>query len=270
MKPPKLRTTPLVQQLAALQQIGEKTAQYAGLPKGTLRGVIKDVDDPENRGRVRVVFDDMNPEIPQVTGAGDWSKKREGEDPDLSHWIDVSPAFKGKQPKGLVGKRVNIAVSNGQYQYAVLQDVLFDPDLLAQESKDKLKMPNNSSMTRLPIYESGSLPPATEENHGCMVIEMNGPLDSDWLCVCLKRQGNYYWVRHIDMAHGHAGENDGKHSNDTHGDAEFPVEEQTIWDYVFPTTGGEMQKYSRYGTNPRANPFGGQAKWYEPPKSSEK
>jgi hypothetical protein len=68
------------------------------------------------------------------------------------------------------------------------------------------------------------------------------------------------------MAHGHAGENDGKQPNDTHGDAEFPVEEQAVWDYVFPTTGGEMQKYSRYGTSPRSNPFGGKAKWYEPPK----
>jgi hypothetical protein len=208
----------------------------------------------------------MNPEIPQVSGAGDWSKERLGQEPDKSHWIDTSPAFKGKQPKGLVGKRVNIAASNGQYQYAVLQDVMFDPQLLAEGKQGKLKMPDNSSMTRLPIYESGSLPPASAENHGCMVVEMGGPLESDWLCVCLQRQGEYYWVRHIDMAHGHAGENDGKQPNDTHGDGEFPVEEQTVWDYVFPTTGGEMQKYSRYGTSPRANPFGGKAKWYEPPK----
>jgi hypothetical protein len=266
MRPPKLRSTPLVQSLALMQQATEANMKFAGLPHGTLRGTICDVNDPENRGRVCVFFDDVNPDIPQVSGAGDWSQERLGEEPDRSHWIDVSPAFKGKQPKGLVGKRVNIAASNGQYQYAVLQDVLFDPQLLAEGKQDKLKMPNNSSMTRLPIYEAGSLPPASEENHGCMVVEMGGPLDSDWLCVCLKRQGTYYWVRHIDMAHGHAGENDGKQPNDTNGDAEFPVEEQSVWDFVFPTTGGEMQKYSRYGTRPRANPFGGQAKWYEPPK----
>jgi len=266
MRPPKLRSTPLVQSLALMQQATEANMKFAGLPHGTLRGTITDVDDPEDRGRVRVVFDDMNPEIPQVSGAGDWSKERLGQEPDKSHWIDTSPAFKGKQPKGLVGKRVNIAASNGQYQYAVLQDVMFDPQLLAEGKQDKLKMPNNSSMTRLPIYDSGSLPPASAENHGCMVVEMGGPLESDWLCVCLQRQGEYYWVRHIDMAHGHAGENDGKQPNDTHGDGEFPVEEQTVWDYVFPTTGGEMQKYSRYGTSPRANPFGGKAKWYEPPK----
>jgi hypothetical protein len=266
MKPPKLRTTPLVQQLAAMQQATEANMKFAGLPRGTLRGTIKDINDPENRGRVKVVFDDMNPDIPQVSGAGDWSKKRVGEEPDLSHWIDVSPAFKGKQPSGLVGKRVNISVSNGQYQYAVLNDVLYDPELLAEGVKDKLEMPNNSSMTRLPIYPSGSLPPASAENHGCMVVEEGGPLESDWLCVCLKRQGSYYWVRHIDMAHGHSGQNDGKQNPDSSGDGQSPVNQQTIWDYTFPTTGGEMQKYSQYGTSPRANPFGGEAKWYEPPK----
>ena len=265
MKPPKLRTTPLVQQLAAMQQATEANMKFAGLPRGTLRGVIKDVEDPENRGRVRVVFDDMNPEIPQVSGAGDWSKERVGQEPDLSHWIDVSPAFRGKQPPGLVGKRVNISVSNGQYQYAVLNDVLYDPELLAEKAKGKLEMPNNSSMTRLPIYPSGSLPPAASDNHGCMVIESGGPMNSDWLCVCLQRQGSYFWVRHIDMAHGHSGQNDGKQPPDSSGDGEPPVNQQTIWDYVFPTTGGEMQKYSQYGTSPRANPFGGEAKWYDPP-----
>ena len=265
MRPPKLRTIPLIQQLAAMQQASETTMKFAGLPRGTLRGKIVDVNDPEQRGRVKVVFDDMNPEIPQVSGANTWSQERIGTEPDSSHWIDVSPAFKGKQPEGLVGKRVNISASNGQYQYAVLQDVLYDPELLAQGKQDSLQMPNNSSMTRLPVYSSGSLPPASEENHGCMVVEMNGPLDSDWMCVCLKRQGSYYWVRHIDMAHGHSGQNDGKQPPDSSGDGEPPVNQQTIWDFVFPTTGGEMQKYSQYGTSPRANPFGGEAKWYNPP-----
>jgi hypothetical protein len=231
---------------------------FTGIPRGTLRGTIVDVDDPKELGRVLVVFDDMNPDIPQVTGAGDASKRRVGSEPDKSHWIDVSPAFKGKQPAGLVGKRVNIAASNSQYQYAVLQDVLYDPQVLATDSQEQLEMPNNSSMTRLPIYPSGSLPSASKENHGCMVIEEDGPMESDWLCVCIKRQGSFYWVRHVDLAHGHAGENDGKQPPDTGGDGEPPVEEQAIWDYVFPTSGGEMQKYSAYGTKPRSNPFGGE------------
>lgn len=245
-----------------MAQAADLTRASAGLPRGTVRGKIVSVDDPEDRGRVKVIFDDMNPEIPQVYGAGDYSKEREGKEPDKSHWIDTSPAFKGRQPPGLVGKRVNIVVSGGQYQYAILQDVMYDPQMLAN---GEMERPDNSSMTRMPIYPTGQLPPASKANHGCTVIEEDGPMDSDWLCVCLKRQGQYLWVRHVDLAHGHAGENDGIQPPDTDGDGEFPVEEQTIWDYVFPTTAGEMQKYSRYGTEPRPNPLGGQAKWYSPP-----
>lgn len=259
----KLRTIPLVQQLAAALQSLESSARFNNLPRGTVRGTIVDVDDPEDRGRVRVVFDEMNPEIPQVTGAGDYSKERVGKKPDASHWIDVSPAFKGKQPPGMKGKRVNINVSNGQYQYAVLGDVLHDPELLA--TGNELEMPNNSSMTRLPVYPSGSLPPASKENVGCMVIEEDGPMDSDWTCVCLKRNGEYIWVRHVDLAHGHAGGNDNEQRVDSAGDTEAPINEQTVWDYAFPTSAEEMPKESSYSTNPRPNPFGSKATWYPPP-----
>jgi hypothetical protein len=240
--------------------------KFAGLPRGTLRGTIVDVCDPKKRGRVKVVFDDMNPDIPQVYGAGEWSERRIGKKPDVSHWIDVTPAFKGIQPGNLVGKRVNIAASNSQYQFALMQDVVFDPQMLASGS---LERPDNSSMTRLPIYPKGQLPPPCKENHGCTVIEEDGPMDSDWLCVCLKRQGEYIWVRHVDLAHGHAGENDGEQCPDTGGDAEEPVKEQSVWDYVFPTSNGEMKKYSKYGTCPRPNPYGKEAKWWDPPAYSE-
>lgn len=196
--------------------------KFAGLPRGTVRGVVKDVNDPENRGRVRVVFDDMNPEIPQVTGAGVYSEARVGEEPDLSHWIDVSPAFMGKQPEGLVGKRVNICVSNGQFQYAMMQDVCFDPELLAQKSADKLKMPNNSSMTRLPVYSSGSLPPATAENVGCVIVEDGGFDGMQWLSVCLARSGGYTWVNLMDRLHIHDSQ-----VNDSRGDREGTVNDDT-------------------------------------------
>ena len=237
--------------------------KFAGLPRGTLRGTIVDVDDPEERGRVRVVFDDMNPDIPQVSGAGEWSKERIGEEPDKSHWIDTSPAFCGKQPPGLVGKRVNISASNGQYQYAILQDVMFDPQLLATGKQDSLKMPNNSTMTRLPMYPSGQLPKPYKANHGCMVIELDGPMESDWLCVCLRRKGGYMWVRHVDLAHGHAGQND---DDDT--EVNGPDCENAVWDYVFPTTQCSMTKQTKCGgpcPPPRPNPFGGEAIWHPPP-----
>jgi hypothetical protein len=205
-----------------MQQASEANMKFAGLPRGTVRGVVKDVNDPENRGRVRVVFDDMNPEIPQVTGAGEYSEARVGEEPDLSHWIDVSPAFMGKQPEGLVGKRVNICVSNGQFQYAMMQDVCFDPDLLAQKSASKLKMPNNSSMTRLPVYSSGSLPPATAENVGCVIVEDGGFDGMQWLSVCLARSGGYAWVNLMDRLHIHDSQ-----VNDSRGDREGTVNDDT-------------------------------------------
>jgi hypothetical protein len=258
-KPPNLTSIGIVKDLAAALNASEANSKFAGLPKGSLRGTVVDVNDPEERGRVKVIFDDMNPSVPQVTGAGEWSEERKGEKPDASHWIDTSPAFKGKQPPGLVGKRVNINASNGQYQYAILQDVLHDPELLATNAKDKPEMPNNSSMTRLPCYPSGLLPPASQENHGCMVVESGGPMQSDWLCVCLQRNGSYFWVRHIDAAHGHAGQNDSTERPDSDGDAMAPINNATTWDYTFPTTAGPMEKYSSYGTDPRPNPFGGEA-----------
>ena len=264
MSIPRLRTTPLVQSLAQMQAATEANMKYAGLPHGTLRGTIVDVDDPKNQGRVKVIFDDMNPDIPQVSGAGEWSAERLGQKPDTSHWIDTSPAFKGQQPKGLVGKRVNIAASNGQFQYAVMQDVMYDPQLLAQSKGKNLEMPNNSSMTRLPCYETGSLPPASKENVGCMVVECGGPLQSDWMCVCLQRNGEYYWVRHIDASHGHAGQNDSAERPDSDGDSMAPINNMTVWDYTFPTTAGEMNKQTSYGTDPRGNPFGSKANWIGP------
>jgi hypothetical protein len=262
----RLAQNPFILATAQMMQATEANMKYAGLPRGTLRATVKDVDDPEERGRVRVVFDDMNKDIPQVLGT-DLDGERVGEEEaDLSHWIDVSPAFKGKQPIGLVGKRVNVVVTNGQYNYALLQDVVYDPQMLAKKKQKGLKYPNNSSMTRLPLYPSGELPPAGEENHGCMVIELDGPMSADWVCVCLRRRGKYLWVRHVDLQHGHAGENDGLQPPDSDGDREQPVDEQSIWDYVFPTSDKPMDYITKYGTTPRPNPFGNEAEWNPPPE----
>lgn len=258
MASPNLINTDLVKKLALAQIASKATMQFAGMPKGTLRGLVVDVDDPENLGRVRVRFKEFDPDTPQVEGAGEFSERRIGEEPEISHWIDTSPAFKGKQPQGLVGKEVNVVASYGQYQYAILTDVLNPSNTTKKGAK---QIPNNSPMTRLPCYESGSLPPASAENVGCIVVECGGPLQSDWLCVCLQRNGQYYWVRHIDASHGHAGQNDSTEKPDTDGDAMAPINNAAIWDYTFPTTAEEMNKYSSYGTDPRPNPYGGEATW---------
>jgi hypothetical protein len=258
-----LETNPLVQALAWQQQNRDALDSIAGGPKGSIRGTIVDVNDPEERGRVKVLFDDMNPKKPQIegaTGEGGYGGNRPGKE-TYSHWVDTKPAFKGKQPKRLVGLRVSINASDGQYQYAVLDDVLWDEGVLT----DKTIQPNTGTMVRLPCYKKGEFPPATAENVGCMAVELDGPMGSDWVCVVLKRQGSYIWVRHVDLQHGHAGENDGQQPVDSAGDSEQPVNEQSIWDYAFPTSKQAMPKQSRYGTNPRPNPYGGRATWNAPP-----
>jgi hypothetical protein len=169
----------------------------------------------------------------------------------------------------MVGKHCNITISNGQYQYAVLGDVLYDPEIFTEEAGKELKQPNNSSMTRMPIYKSGTLPSPCEENHGCTVIETGGPYGDDWLCVCLRRSGTYIWVRHIDMQHGHAGSNDYSQMPDTGGDKQQPIKSSTVWDFVFPTSIQEMKKYSAYDTKPRGNPWSSQVKWFPPPESTK-
>jgi hypothetical protein len=265
---PKGRTLPLIKQIASMQQASEANMKYAGLPNSCVRATVYDIEDPENRGRVRVLFDDFNQNIPQVLNAGNDSKERISDGtPQLSHWIDVSPSFKGRQPKGMVGKRCNIVISNRQFQYAVLGDVLYDPQMLTDKAGKEYKQPNNSSMTRMPIYEAGDLPPACEENHGCSVIEKGGPYSDDWLCICLKRSGKYLWVRHIDMQHGHAGANDTTSYSDTGGDKPFPAKAVTNWDFTFPTSAAEMPKYSAYGTKPTGNPLGDKVQWFPPPMS---
>jgi hypothetical protein len=259
-----LESNPLIQALAWQQTNQDAIDAIAGGPKGSIRGTVVDVNDPEERGRVKVVFDDMNPEKPQIqgaTGEGGFGEKRQGAE-SQSHWVDTVPAFKGKQPKRLVGKRVSLQATDGQYQYAILDDVLWDEGVLNKKSEQ----PNTGTMVRLPCYERGEFPPPSAENVGLMVVELNGPMSSDWLCVCLKRQGQYIWVRHVDLQHGHAGENDGQQPNDSHGDREQPVNEQSVWDYAFPTSAQAMPKSSRYGTSPRSNPYGGQATWNAPPK----
>jgi hypothetical protein len=160
---------------------------------------------------------------------------------------------------------VNICASGGQYQYAVLQDVLCDPDIHATDAKDTPAMPNNSSMTRMPIYPAGKLPLANAENHGCTVIEESGPMSSDWLCVCLKRNGKFLWVRHADLAHGHAGGNDITSQVDSSGNRPSPGQVASVWDQVFPTTGGELAKCTGYSTRPRGNPWGEACAWSPPP-----
>jgi hypothetical protein len=266
----KIHKSQFIQDLARAFQAGQDNEKYAGLPRGPLRGTVVDVNDPKKLGRICVIFDDMNPDCPQSYNTGKLSERREGEEPDRSHWIDVTPPFKGLQPRNLLGKRVNILPSNGQYNFAVAAETIFDPPTLAEEAAKKMKMPPTSTMTRLPVYEPDEIPPPCEENHGCLVIENNGPMSGDWMCVCVKRDGKYYWVRVSDLAHGHAGGNDGTQQVDSSGNRQNPVMQGTIGDNVFPTTHQQFTTYSDYTTKPQGNPKGNLSHWYPAPQSGDK
>jgi len=146
---------------------------------------------------------------------------------------------------------------------------LYDPESLTEEEGKKMKIPNNSSMTRMPIYEAKSLPPPCEENLGCTVIEKAGPYGDDWLCVCLQRNGKYIWVRHVDLQHAHAGGNDTTSYADTGGDKPFPGKAGCTWDFVIVTSAGEMAKYSAFGTEATGNPQGSKCQWFSPPMNDD-
>jgi len=147
---------------------------------------------------------------------------------------------------------------------------VYDPQLLVAEKAKEMTIPNNSSMTRLPVYEAGKLPPPTANNLGCMVVEGGGPMNSDWVCVCLRRDGKYTWVRHSDLAHGHAGANDVTGQVDSSGNRPSPAQAAASWDHVFVTSHQEMSKPTAYGTAPRGNPWGADAAWSPAPMSDAK
>lgn len=238
-----------VDQLAGIMLRSFRGAQQAANLSGQMLntyGTVIDVDDPDDEGRVRVILDEVNPEF--LIGK-DFEQAGE---PTETDWIHPIVPLKGKQPRALVDRkaRVPIVPRNGDPNRLNFGDPVYDP-----KEFEKAEQPMNSAMTRLPVYPSGELPPPTEENIGCMVVEENGPCSSDWLCVCLKRRGAYYWVRHIDLNHIHADQDDGIQPPDSTGDGEEPVDEGPIWDLVAPTTD---EPYSQLSYDPKdAGYFGG-------------
>ena len=213
---PRLETNPLLLALAHYSTRQDAIDSIAAGPKGSVRATIVSVDDPEERGRVKVVFDDMNPKKPQVEGSNTYGN-REGKE-QQSQWVDFSPAFKGKQPKRLVGKRVTLDMTDGQYQYGVVRDVIWDEGVLTE----KTKQPNTGTMVRLPCYASGEMPPCNAENAGLAIVQLNGFDGMDWCTVCLKRSGGYKWVNLMDRLHIHDSQDP-----DSHGDSEGTVHDDT-------------------------------------------
>ncbi len=189
--------------------------------KGVRTGEIISIDDPEERARVLVKMDTENSEY---IGAG-----VESTGASQTYWVNTVPAFVGKLPETVKGQRVILHTGNNDEGQLFVQDVIRDKtgeDAPAQ----------SSTMTRMPMYASGNLPPASQDNLGCTVVELDGPCSSDWLCTCLRRRGTFLWVRHVDLNHIHQDQDDGRQPPDSSGDGEAPVDEGTIWDKVAPTT----------------------------------
>ena len=189
-----------------LEQFGKllnnynQAAQYARDNAGILRetaGRVIDVEDPEELGRIRVVLREVDPKYLEENGLPQGAAAETESD-----WINPFPAFKGKQPKSLLEKRVKIMPSQGDPNKMIFGDVLYDID----DDPTIKEIPDSSNMTRLPIYSTGEIPPATAENIGCCIVEKGGPGGNDWLMVCLQRDGAYKWVRHIDRLHYHTGQ----------------------------------------------------------------
>lgn len=220
-----------------LEQFGKllnnynQAAQYARDNAGTLKetaGRVIDVEDPEEMGRVRVVLREVDPKYLEENGL-----PQGGAAETESDWINPFPAFKGKQPKSLLEKRVKIMPSQGDPNKMIFGDVLYDID----DDPTIKEMPNTSNMTRLPVYKAGELPPATKENVGCVIVEEAGPNGNDWLMVCLKRYGDYKWVRHIDRLHYH----DGQLPDNDPGDNSSNDTQNRTWDAVTETTNDEKE-----------------------------
>jgi len=241
-------------ELARLLQKADRGAQIAQELSGNMQptfGKIVDVEDPEQRGRVKVILDQTNPEF-----ATEQEYDNSESQPTQSDWIKPDVPFRGVQPEQLLGMRVPIKARNGDPNRLSFGDPIYDPEETEEQQwsaggggarsgfsegggEGGEEIPPNTAMVRAPVYPQGSLPPPGQENFGGLVIEEGGTCNSDWLCCCIKRRGEYYWVRHIDLNHMHADQDDGRQPPDSDGDGEAPVDEGPIWDKVAPTTDKE-------------------------------
>lgn len=187
----------------------KKAARFAkdlqARTRGNIRGVVVDVADPLKMGRVKVVVD----------------SKDGGEVAYASEWIPVAEPFSGTQPETLIGTRVDLTATDSDFQKLIVSNIIRD-----EESKEA---PKNTTMVRLPAYPKGSLPPATKENLGCMIVVESKAYDWDFICVCLGKGGSYYWVPLSHHNHEHKGllvEGE-------------PHEADFAFDQVYPTTDKE-------------------------------
>ena len=140
-------------------------------PGSTILATVTQVDDPEKKGRVKVCYDHLNPDV----------EGNVGEQAFESNWLQVSPPFEGLQPESLVGEKVLVQLKDGDYNQGFLYDTVS-----IQEPTNKL--------IRLPVYAKGKLPDASNMNIGCMAIEKDTPPGCHSFVVVVKKNGKYIWA----------------------------------------------------------------------------
>lgn len=205
-----------------------KGAEGAQTQSKTMVGTVVSVNDPLNQGRVQVIPDDLSP-----NDAGQTSSYKAS----ATSWVPTHDSFLGRQSSLLVGQRVVLSTVGNDPNKLVVGNVIHDENSGAAAV--------GTTMTRLPLYTSGNLPTPCAANLGCTVVELDGPCSSDWLCTCLRRRGKFLWIRHVDLNHMHADQDDGRQPSDSAGDSEAPVNEGPIWDKVAPTS-DEAYGYQSY------------------------
>lgn len=120
-----------------------------GRALGAVEGVVTSVDDPENRGRVRVALDSKGGEVETI-------------------WMPVANSIVGRQADTLVGKRVLVSPINGNLHMLRVVDVLDTGTALSARS---------------PVYTT-ELPPCNQDNLGAIVVH-NQPGRECRACICL-------------------------------------------------------------------------------------
>ncbi len=163
---------------------------------GPITGVIVDVDDPSEKGRVRVKLDPFKQEYV------------------VEEWMPCINSFQGIQPKLLIGQKVLIAPLEGStHLYRIIG--LLDGDLgtydpSTQQGEFDQHIDNNDYkslqdlkqmtsrtgfMMRLPVYSvpaGDNLPVCHSKNHGVNIIFDDG-LNSYQL-TCLRVKGGFGWI----------------------------------------------------------------------------
>lgn len=163
---------------------------------GIITGVITNVADPAEKGRVKVKLDAYRQEY------------------EVEEWAYVAGAYQGHQPRQLIGVKCLIAPIEGSTHLYRVIDILdgdigtFDPNVdgiqvdhhidsydYSELQELKSLESRTGTMFRLPVYSVPAgdvLPVCHGKNHGAQIVYDDG-LNSK-VATCLRVKGGFGWV----------------------------------------------------------------------------